>query len=476
MTGYVANMKRGRDFIVARRVLIAAFVALLFFWPFEMPVAGAIYTFFYPALGPWYGVLLHASLLAVTSAGVICSARWRVDRFAGDLRIYGVSALLYLMIGAVALPISSAVVSDVRFAYQQMICGYLAPILAVTALMTLPSSWQSRSWTWFYAGWCAYLAVSFYRLATSWDRAADFSPILADATFTERLLLWRYSFGEDWNAYAQFIGNSNKTSNYLVMFLLLSPTLMSLEGKRILRHRRVVLVTFWIFATITLIFLFSRAALLLMPLVLVFTGAQLQGARRTITVILLTMLICVVAIGIAEPRIFQVLIEAQLFENSEANPLGTFVDRMEQWNSLFAFFNSHSTEAIFGLGTTGYGTLFFADSDSGTHNFLLDLWTESGIAGPCMFALFLILLTFQLATFQLSARIRVTVCVALAILLILMTREHSVSYLYVTSLGGLCVTVISYLTMVGGPGRLIERRGVTCNPMDETNEAASGIS
>ncbi len=475
-TGKVASVQRRRSFLVARHALTLVFVALLFLWPFEMPIAGAIFTFVYPVLGAWYGVLLHASVLAVVSAAVICSGRLRWNEFAGDLRIYGVSSLVYLMIGAAALPITSAVVLNVRFAYQQMICGYLAPVLAVSALMTLPRSWQARSWTWFYLGWCAYLGLSFYRLEVSWGRAADLSPILADMTFPERLLLWRYSFGQDWNAYAQFIGNSNKTSNYLVMFLLLSPTLMSIDGRRIAGLRRLVLITFWIFGTVTLVFLFSRAALLLMPMVLIFVGAQVRGARRAITVILLVIGICALSIGVTEPRIFHYLLEAQLFDNSQANPLGTFVDRVQQWKNLLAFFNAHPAEAILGLGTSGYGTLFFNDSDSGTHNFVLDLWVESGVVGPLLFGLFVLFLAYQLAAFHMRPRTRVTACVALAMLLLLMTREHSVSYLYVTSLGGLCVTVISYVTMVGGRGLLPEHDVAARNRRVGRYEGACGIS
>jgi O-antigen ligase len=436
-----------RRYLATRHLLELCFRVALFLWPFELPIAMTAHGIVKPTLGEWYGLLFHGTALTGLSLALLASGRWRARWIAGDLHCFAYLALVYVALGVAALPVSSLGPLQMRFSYQQLVCGYLAPILAMAALLTLSPRSQGKAWLAFFAGWIAYLLASFALLYVSWSAAGEIVPSLADRSLAERLLLWRFTLSEEWNIYGTFIGNSNKTSNYLVMFLLLSVTLLGVGGPRLSALSRVTLGAFWLTACITLVLLFSRAALLLLPVVIVCSGILTAMPRRLLVMTAASFVVGLGVIAVLEPRIFQYLFAAQLVEDMDANPLGTFLDRFEQWSALARYLAENPLQMLFGLGTTGYGVQFFGNGEAGTHNFLLDLWVESGLFGVGLFVVFLGLLCFQIATARKRWQDRGLLGVALLTLGMLMTREHSVSYLYVTGMGGLCVIVISYLAV-----------------------------
>lgn len=107
------------------------------------------------------------------------------------------------------------------------------------------------------------------------------------------------------------------------------------------------------------------------------------------------------------------------------------------------------------MGTGAYGHRFFHDEIRGTHNMFLDVLTESGILGlglligTLLFALILALIRSRKERDYLPL-------IGLSCLILLMFREHSPAYLYVTSLGGLCFTALFYILCV--PTNLVEAR------------------
>jgi O-antigen ligase len=159
----------------------------------------------------------------------------------------------------------------------------------------------------------------------------------------------------------------------------------------------------------------------------------------------------VCAIYVIEPRVFEYLLLARIFDDADASPLGTFVDRFAQWHALLDYFASNPGAALYGLGTSGYGMMFFNSNEAGTHNLFLDLWAESGIIAPLLFIACLAVTLLGIVTANRTPRERGLLAAGLVMLVLLMTREHSVSYLYVTSMGGLCFAVILYLAVRATP-------------------------
>ena len=75
----------------------------------------------------------------------------------------------------------------------------------------------------------------------------------------------------------------------------------------------------------------------------------------------------------------------------------------------------------------------------------LDTLTESGLLGLVLLVILVVWLVLHSLNFLEHKKIHVIGLVGIASLVALMFREHSVSYLYVTSLGGVCFTTIFYL-------------------------------
>ena len=366
----------------------------------------------------------------------------RIPSGSGDWRWFSLTGILYLSIGMMPLLISSATGVEARFVFQQLVFGYVCPLLFVCAVLTLEVKEQQRLWTAFYAGWIALLGMSIVLLVSGWRTAIGVMPDFESAPLAQRLIMWRFTLGQPWNLYGLVMGNANKLSNNLIMFLLMSVTLLNIDGSG--RKRRALLWAFWLLAVFTLTVMFSRAAMLLLPFIFITSGVWRQIPRTARRIGLTVILIGFAALIITVPEIFGYLLAAKIEPDSEANPLGTYNDRLDQWSKLFAFFSDQPRAALYGLGTTGYGLRFFGQPELGTHNTFLDLWAEAGIFSPLFLCLTIAVLGLQVFVGMKTMRQRVVIMAGLFSMVLLMTREHSFSYLFVTSLGGLCLVGLLY--------------------------------
>lgn len=427
------------------RLVYRLFLGAFFLMPLELPLAernGPIIFFFGRSLSQFFyvgHVVLVLSLLLIFSLG------W--ERIIGQIKhesFWGLS-VLYLGVGMLGVLFTVFMQhGNAQFSIQQMLLGYMAPVACCGAILACEPANRRKLWLAFYLGWIVFFVWSLVYLRRGWQSAVAFDPIFANASFGQRLFLWRFTFSEPWNLYALFVGNANKTSNNILIFLLLSGRLLEIDADAHLACRAVHKI-FGYLGTLTLVILFSRATLFLLPLVIYISGFW-RTMGKPIKALGLAGLAATLFMGWASYRAAfnYLLTSTDEFGGSEGT-LGTFNDRFGQWSDLSKYLQEHPQVLALGMGTGGYGSRFFlGDEIRGTHNMFLDVLTESGI-----FGLGLLLGTLLLALIIAFLRSRKgkdhLPLVGLLCLTMLMFREHSPAYLYVTSLGGLCFTVLFYL-------------------------------
>jgi hypothetical protein len=128
--------------------------------------------------------------------------------------------------------------------------------------------------------------------------------------------------------------------------------------------------------------------------------------------------------------------------------LGTGYDRFEQWADLKPYF-SDAGIWLHGMGTTTYGK-YRGDVNLGTHNLFLDHFLASGVWVP------IIILTLMIVGFLVAVQRRDRVAtIAFPIIFMLMIREYSFSYLYVSSLGGVVFTMAFLVLFIGEPSQRV---------------------
>jgi hypothetical protein len=368
---------------IAQRVIVGTFIAALFVWPFELPIAIVAHGLLFDSLGVGYIVALHATFLSVAGVATVLLGPWDWNNVTGDWKWFGLASVTYLLIGFLPLVSSSIAPVQTHFAYQQLLCGFVAPIVAVLAIAGLSAELRDRSWLTLYVGWIAFLLVSFLMLWYSLRVVPDGAiASFFDRSIAQRILVWRFTLGEPWNLYGLYVGNANKMSNYLIVFMALSVCLLRPSAETVPGLRRWIIYAFWSLSCITLVILFSRAALLLLPLV--FVGSGLWGwLRRGMRFALVVVSISVVGgVAITQPEIFDYLLLARFLDQTDLSPLGTFEYRFEQWGEVARYLQEHPYVAWFGMGTSGYGMHFFNSPEAGTHNMLIDVWMESGLIAP----------------------------------------------------------------------------------------------
>lgn len=433
----------------AYAVLYVAFLATIALLPFELPVAEGVHGVFRPLLGAYHPVLFVGSLLLCASV-LLLIGRPPDTRPMADVLLYSLFGLLYVAIGVLALLVTAMLGADMNLATRQLLFGYLAPVGACLAIATLDEQRQHRAWLAFYLGWVLFLAGSLPFLALSYRQAVAEMPGFAEGTIGQQLIMWRYTFVEPWNTYAQYIGNANKTSNNLVIFLLLSGVLLDLGRLRQNGFARFVFFCFWALGLMTLFLLFSRAALVLLPLAIYFSGV-LRVLGSGVKWLISLSLIPLVALGYSYYADAVVYLASGEYLGAEsAGVLGTMWERFNQWSELWDFLERRPAAMFFGLGTGGFGEAFFGDAAAGTHNTFFDVLLESGLTGLFVLILLVILMAFVGAVSPAREHARVAL-VGLLFLVLFMIREHSFSYLYVTSLGGFCLVTLFYLLSVRDP-------------------------
>jgi O-antigen ligase len=423
---------------IGRRVLFRLFLLVVALLPFELPVSEGLHGKLKPLIGEAYMLLFCGSLVIFAS---IIYLWWQGRPLRNGWQQYSLYALLFSVPGLLAVAVSATVSSGyVQPSIQQLVFGYIAPVFFCLAFFAMTEEERRQAWLAFYTGWCLFLAGSFIFLADAWPKVVGF----AGLNMGTKLFLWRSKFYDSWNLYPIYIGNANKTSNYILIFLLFSSVLIGRD--RVMRSglARMVYFSYWILSIITLLLLFSRAALMLLPLVFLASGIWKTLGKKAKWALVSALGVAAI-IGYASfGAALTYLLTTQSMYQPDVDVLGTFGQRFEQWDQIYSYLQTHSSALFVGLGSGGYGDIFFGDFVRGTHNMFLDNLMESGIFG--LLALVLVLLLaflhcFGFHRFHLRNR---TALIALVILVMLMFREHSVAYLYVTSLGGLCFTVIFY--------------------------------
>jgi O-antigen ligase len=430
-----------------RRAILWFFVGSLVFLPMELPIAQGVHGIFRPLVGSLYPLLFITSICGIAASLLLLANISRIGEVRREIAKFGMLATPYLLIGVLAVAVTAFIVPEnIEYSVRQLAFGYTVPVLVCAGILLLPEEDRRRCWAALYCGWSWFLIVSFFFLAHSYFVALDENTTFANATNAQKLFVWRYTFGESWNLYATYIGNANKTSNYLLIFLLFSLAFIGRERLSSSRALRWLLHLNWILGTFTLLVLFSRAALMLLPFVFVASGYWKLINRKILWSGALTAMILVVVGFAALKDVFAYLLTSRYIDDSSGGALGSFADRFEQWSALGSFLDRQNWAWLYGMGTAGYGMRFFNTPEAGTHNMFLDVLIESGVLGLLLLTL-AILLMFALSFDFRKGAIRLhsgLAAFATIVLIMLMFREHSPSYLYTTSLGGFCFTVIFY--------------------------------
>jgi O-antigen ligase len=437
------------------RILTNIYFVGLFLLPLDMPASIAAHGVLKRSIGDPYILFLPTVVTAVIAACLIpCIPRqgwWQ----AGWLTNYLSVGVLFCLVGIAGVVATAAHGGDLSFALRQLVLGFLAPIIAVAPLTLLEPQDRHKAFRFFFAGWVFYLALSIPVLYVAWTLTAASIPLFADANLGVQIYLWRFMQLEEGGStlYGDFIGNANKTSNYVLLFLLFSTLL--LQSKERVNH--LLIGSFWVLGLLTLIFLFSRAALLLLPLVIWGSAITSNMSRRTFWLLLLAVFVTAsFALEEMAAIIFRLLFATQQHSGVQGPALETLGDRFDQWRQLHSFWVDFPGTLITGIGTSQYGRLFFGDPYRGTHNMFLDALLESGVLG--FFALVMTLVLSLLLALFLEGRAKKVAVIGTGVLILLMNREHSAAYLFATSMGGLCFAFLFLIASrrVSGPYRGLE--------------------
>jgi hypothetical protein len=423
-----------------RRPLFALFLLVIALVPFELPVTEGLHGILKPLIGDAYMLFFCGSWLAAVS---LLYLWWQWPRMENGWRQYSLYAVLFAFPGLLAVAVSGMVPqAKVQLSIQQLLFGYLAPLLFCFALFSMTEVQQRRVWLAFYSGWCLFLAGSLVFLTVSLQATDE---AFGQLKLGEKLFLWRSTFGEPWNLYSVYLGNANKESNYILMFLVFSSCLLGSDGIQKRGIVRRVYFAYWALAVLTLLLLFSRAALLLLPVAVLASGFwKVLGRKMRWALAAAGGSAIMFGYATFGPALVY-LFTARTFFDTSTNALGSFSQRFDQWAGIRDFLFHHSTEMFIGLGTAGYGLRFFGSVDRGTHNMFLDTLLESGIAGFVALAFLVAWLLLHSMNYFRDRQVNAVALIGTLCLVALMLREHSVSYLYVTSLGGLCFATLFYL-------------------------------
>lgn len=434
----------------------AVFLALFALLPFELPIAEGIHGVLRDRIGDSYPVFFIGTILLVASAVVILTQRVPRSRLHDRaLTDYLMLALVFVSIGLYAFVVTLLHDAWVDNSARQLVLGHLAPAAICLAILLLDPAMQRRAWAAFYTGYVAFLVVSLLFLAVSYRAAQSEYPSLFSIGIGQRLFMWRFSFGEPWNVYATYIGNANKTSNNLLVFMLLAIPLLGRDAVASRSRLRRIVLAFWALGSFTLILLFSRAALLLFPFVAYASGILPFIRRRTKVAFGVVALASIVIAFSAYRDAFSYLLLSRAGEDTSVGFLGTYSGRVEDIKMVTDLILNRTDVFLGGLGTSGFSMLFFGDETMGTHNTFLDTFVESGIGG---FALLLGLMVLMVLKTVDPIRMRFRYAFGLFVILVLtmlMTREHSFAYLYATSLGGFCFTA-TFLLLAQHRGSLLD--------------------
>jgi hypothetical protein len=200
-------------------------------------------------------------------------------------------------------------------------------------------------------------------------------------------------------------------------------------------------IVFVVLAVVVLTLLFSRAAIFLLPIALYINRRYLIKISLSIKLFLMLMILVLVinfidSIGV----VLDYLLFSNYVDGSSGGGVGSFIQRAEQWDAVFNLILMPDVFAH-GLGLGVYGIMIGGGVEAGTHNLFLDHWLASGFFGVFLIISLVIcgaVLTITRRDWRLFLGYVFFVSFAL--------REYSFSYLYVTSMGGVCFMLLISLT------------------------------
>ncbi len=325
------------------------------------------------------------------------------------------------------------------WAFQQLIFGFIGPVLLGCALSQTSENLRVLYFEWFYIGYIIYLTFAFIFLLYD----GIFFDLYQSYGIGGALVAFRFQIDQA-NYFSLILGNANKQSNYLLLCILLGPVLLNLSPAFVESQHVRKSKTYRIFVVVSSMVLFaffSRAVIFLLPVALYLNRNYLfKNAKMMIYILVLFSLpLALIFYDVIEP-LFNYLIFSQYIDGASEGILGTMIVRFNQLSQIFELVSSDPGILLHGLGVGSYGKILECD-ECGSHNLFFDHLLNSGLYGLVVLAAIVIsgiVRTMVNRDFQLT--------IIYIIFIFIAVREYSFSYLYVTSLGGLLFIFIVYLT------------------------------
>lgn len=402
--------------------------------PFELIVAYAAHNLFKPILGEWYRIffigIVGIFILFFILSNVIIK-RQSVH--------FLVISLIFTLAGLWEYIVSLLVGGLPIEALMQFLCGFMFPALLFFAIINLSDKRQLLFFQSWYIGTICLMLLGyivtayFYNNLPEWYRNKDIA---------FKLFSFRYAYGDDPNSNGMILilGNFNKASNYILIMLLFSVRLLS--GKDGQANTRLIKL-FWVIGFITLLILFSRLAVLLLPFVYWASGVHKYFVgffKRKFGLVVLSILLSSVIIKNSEliKPTFEYLLFSKFDENSsDDGVLGTGAGRFSDWKRQSYRFTIIDNW-IHGMGVGKYG-LQEGSKDYGTHNLLFDHFLASGFLVPL-----LVIIIWGIGLIKGVIQKRKEIVIGFIIIMALFFREYSFSYLFVTVHGGVIFMLLSF--------------------------------
>ena len=405
-----------------------------FILPFELIVAYAAHNLFKPIFGEWYRLFFIGIIGIFIIYFILTNINIKRDSI-----IFLLVSLIFTAAGLWEYIVSLIVGGLPIEALMQFLCGFMFPALLFFTIINLSDKRQTLFFKSWYLGTIGLMLLGYivtayyYNNLPEWYRNKDIA---------FKLFSFRYAYGDNPNSNGMILilGNFNKASNYILIMLLLSVRLLS--GKDGLMNTRLIKI-FWVIGFITLVILFSRLAVLLLPFVYWASGVNkyfIGFFKRKLVMGALAILIGSIVVKNSEliKPTFDYLLFSKFDENSsDDGVLGTGAGRFSDWKRQSYRF-SVIDNWIHGMGVGRYG-LEEGSKDYGTHNLLFDHFLASGFFVPIV-----VILIWCIGLVKGVIKKRKEIIIGFIIIMALFFREYSLSYLFVTVHGGVIFMLLSF--------------------------------
>lgn len=402
--------------------------------PFELIVAYAAHNLIKPILGEWYRLFF----IGIIGIFIICFILSNITIKRESIYFLVVS-LIFTLAGFWEYIVSLIVGGLPIEALMQFLCGFMFPALLFFTIINLSDKRQTLFFkSWYIGTICLMLfgyivTAYYYNNLPEWYRNKDMA---------FKLFSFRYAYGDNPNSNGMILvlGNFNKASNYILIMLLFSVRLLS--GKDRQMNARLIKI-FWVVGVVTLLILFSRLAVLLLPIVYWASGVNkyfINFFKRKLVIVTIAILIGGIVVKNSEliKPTFDYLLFSKFDENSsDDGVLGTGAGRFSDWKKQSYRFTIIDNW-IHGMGVGRYG-LEEGSKDYGTHNLLFDHFLASGFFVPII-----VILIWGIGLVKGMIQKRKEIIIGFIIIMALFFREYSFSYLFVTVHGGVIFMLLSF--------------------------------